>query len=47
MQVGRAGCGQFGVVQVRCQANKLSKQAKAWCLVLWRCGGGGAVLSKG
>ena len=26
------------VVLVRCQANKLSKQAKAWCLMLCGCG---------
>ncbi|MFZ8787960.1 hypothetical protein [Thermocrinis sp.] len=26
---------------MRCQANKLSNQAKAWCLVRWWCGGGG------
>ncbi|WP_424161927.1 hypothetical protein [Thermocrinis sp.] len=25
---------------MRCQTNKLSKQAKAWCLVLWWCGCG-------
>ncbi len=25
---------------MRCQANKLSKQAKAWCLMLCGCGGG-------
>ena len=28
MQVGRAGCGQFGAVRVLCQANKLSKQTR-------------------
>ncbi len=33
-----------GAVRVRCQANKLSKQAKVWCLMLCGCGGGGAVL---
>jgi len=27
-------------VRVRCQANKQSKQAKAWCLMLCGCGGG-------
>jgi len=42
-QAVRAGCGHFRMrVRVRCQTNKLSKQARAWC-----CGGAGAVRVQG